>query len=76
MVEWAAGHNACYRDRNVTDARGREVGSQFEHYTFCPAGSEYEPEVERYYRVHEMQRTGFVFRGEGGEEEGEGEGEG
>lgn len=67
LVGWAKGYDACYRDVNVTDGRGRAVQSEFEHYTFCPEGSEYVGEMERYYRGHEMQRTGFRFSGEGQE---------
>lgn len=64
LVEWAAGYNSCYKDENVTDANGEEVKSEYEHCTFCPEGSEYVAEMERYYREHEMRRTGFRFRGE------------
>ena len=56
---WAAGYNACYKDENVTDVNGAEVKSEFEHYTFCPEGSEYVPAMQRYYAEHEMHRTGF-----------------
>lgn len=69
LVDWAAGYDACYRDDNVTDVNGREVESEYEHYTFCPEGSEYVPEMERYYREHELHRTGFVFGAEGDSEE-------
>ena len=54
---------------NVTDAEGVEVESEHEHYTFCPEGSEYVTEMERYYREHEIRRAGFRFRGDGGKEE-------
>ncbi|KAF6224524.1 hypothetical protein HO133_011101 [Letharia lupina] len=69
LVDWAAGYDACYRDDNVTDVNGREVESEYEHYTFCPEGSEYVPEMERYYREHELHRTGFVFGAERDSEE-------
>lgn len=68
LVGWAGGYNACYRDVNVTDAEGVEVESEHEHYTFCPEGSEYVTEMERYYREHEIRRAGFRFRGDGGKE--------
>ena len=69
LVQWAAGYNSCYKDENVTDVNGVEVKSEYEHYTFCPEGSEYIPEMERYYEEHEMHRTGFQFRGERGSED-------
>ena len=47
----------------MTDVNGAEVKSEYEHYTYCLDGSEYVPEMERYYREHEMRRTGFRFRG-------------
>ena len=47
----------------MTDANGVDVASEREHYTFCPEGSEYVGAMERYYRAHEMQRSGFRFRG-------------
>ena len=68
LVDWAAGYHSCYQDVNVTDANGVEVKSEYEHYTFCPDGSEYIPEMERYYRTHEMHRTGFQFSQERGVE--------
>lgn len=43
----------------MTDADGVEVKSEYEHYTYCPEGSEYSPEIEKYYEEHEMHRTGF-----------------
>ena len=70
LVDWAAGYNSCYQDENVTDASGMKVKSETEHYTFCPENSEYIPEMERYYKEHEMHRTGFRFSGERGSEEG------
>lgn len=66
LVDWAGRYNACYKDGNVTDVDGVEVQSVYEHYTFCPEGSAYIPEVERYYKEHEMHRTGFQFRGQRG----------
>ena len=68
-MDWAAGYNSCYKDENVTDANGMAVESEHEHYTFCPENSEYIPEMERYYREHEMHRTGFQFSGKQGIEE-------
>lgn len=68
MVEWAGNYHSCYKDENVTDVNGREVKSEYEHYTYCPDGSEYVPVMEGWVREHGVQRTGFRYRGEGGVE--------
>jgi len=59
LVDWAAQYNACYKNDNVTDTQGRDVESEFEHYTFCPEGSPWTPIMQKYYETHEIQRTGY-----------------
>ena len=69
LIDWAQGYQSCYKDENVTDVNGVKVESEHEHYTYCPEGSEYIPEMEKYYREHEIHRTGFRFHGEQGAED-------